>query len=95
MVVAQRSSIPGLRATASGTILVASSSAGWVAMYQLLTSIASRDIALRQLPAFAAAFLIASFLYKFGSFALECVAFLVTWFVIDAALQFVTGREAG
>lgn len=64
-------------------------------MYQLLTSIASRDIALRQLPAFAAAFLTASFFYKFGSFALECVAFLVTWFVIDAALQFVTGREAG
>jgi hypothetical protein len=32
------------------------------------------------------AFAIASFFYKFGSFSLECLAFLATWFVIDFVL---------
>ena len=44
--------------------------------------IGATDLARRQLPAFAASFLIASLFYQFGSFALECLAFLVTWFVI-------------
>ena len=56
-------------------------------MYQLLASISTQDLALRQTPAFAASFIIASLFYKFGSFALECVAFLATWFVIDAGFQ--------
>ncbi len=63
-------------------------------MYQLLASISTHDLALRQTPAFAASFIIASLLYKFGSFALECVAFLATWFVIDAGIQ-VIGRLMG
>ena len=33
--------------------------------------------------AFAVAFLIAEFLYKFKSFALECLAFLATWYVLS------------
>lgn len=32
---------------------------------------------------FVVAFLIAEFLYKFHSFTLECLAFLVTWFVLS------------
>jgi hypothetical protein len=32
---------------------------------------------------FVIAFLLAEFFYKFHSFALECLAFLVTWFVLS------------
>lgn len=58
-------------------------------MYQLLASISTQDLALRQSPAFASSFVIAALFYKFGSFALECLAFLATWFVIDAGIQLV------
>jgi hypothetical protein len=58
-------------------------------LYQLLASISRQDLALRQTPAFVASFVIASLFYKFGSFALECVAFLATWFVIDACIQLI------
>jgi hypothetical protein len=58
-------------------------------VYQLLASISTHDLALRQTPAFAVSFIIASLFYKFGSFALECVAFLATWFVIDAGIQLI------
>jgi hypothetical protein len=47
-------------------------------VYQLLASISTQDLALRQGPAFAVSFVIASLFYKFGSFALECLAFLAT-----------------
>jgi hypothetical protein len=32
------------------------------------------------------AWIIAEAFYKFHSFTLECIAFLATWFVLDAAL---------
>jgi len=35
------------------------------------------------------AFAVATFFYKFGSFALECLAFLATWFAIDLPLQWL------
>ena len=35
------------------------------------------------------AFAIATILYKFGNFALECLAFLATWFIIDLPLQWI------
>lgn len=36
-----------------------------------------------RVPGLFLAFVIAEFLYKFHSFALECLAFLATWLVID------------
>ncbi|MCI0507082.1 MAG: hypothetical protein L0Z73_13375 [Gammaproteobacteria bacterium] len=56
-------------------------------MYQLLRQIPTQQLLLRQLPGFLAAFLIAEMFYKFHSFTLECAAFLVTWFVIDALAE--------
>jgi uncharacterized membrane protein len=41
------------------------------------------------------AFAIASFLFKFGSFALECLAFLATWTAIDFIAQRVAGLFGG
>lgn len=38
------------------------------------------------------AFAIATVFYKFGSFALECLAFLATWAVIDLSGQLLARR---
>jgi hypothetical protein len=62
-------------------------------VFQLVALIGKGDLARRQLPAFAVSFVAASLFYKFGSFALECLAFLATWFLIDAAIQLVIGRR--
>ena len=62
-------------------------------MFQLIVLIRKQDLARRQLPIFLVSFAIASLFYKFGSFALECIAFLATWFVIDAAIQLIIGRQ--
>jgi hypothetical protein len=56
-------------------------------MYQLLRQLPTRQLLMRQLPSFLAAFVIAEMFYKFHSFTLECAAFLVTWFVIDALAE--------
>ncbi|MEM7022599.1 MAG: hypothetical protein AAF637_08380 [Pseudomonadota bacterium] len=56
-------------------------------MYTLVRDLWGRRLFTEQLPALVGAFAIADIFYKFGSFALECVAFLVTWFVIDAIIQ--------
>lgn len=56
-------------------------------MYSLIALLPLRRLLAEQLPAFAAAFLIAEVFYKFRSFALETAAFLATWFVIDLAIQ--------
>ena len=61
-------------------------------MFRLLTSISSGELFKRQLPAFLIAFVVAELFYKFHSFALECAAFLATWFVLDAVMHLVTGR---
>jgi hypothetical protein len=52
-------------------------------MYALLRTLPTRTLILTQLPVAGLAFLIAELFYKFHSFALECLAFLATWFVID------------
>jgi hypothetical protein len=56
-------------------------------VFQLLRTIHRQDLVVRQLPAFGSAFVIAGSFYQFHSFYLETVAFMVTWFVIDAALE--------
>ncbi|HEY5602056.1 MAG TPA: hypothetical protein VIM41_03010 [Gammaproteobacteria bacterium] len=56
-------------------------------MFQLLRELPAQQLLLRQLPSFLAAFVIAEMFYKFHSFTLECAAFLVTWFVIDALAE--------
>lgn len=61
-------------------------------MFQLFQLISRQDLALRQLPAFTISFSIATLSYRFGSFALECVAFLATWFVVDALIQLIPRR---
>jgi hypothetical protein len=58
------------------------------AMFTLIKMLPMQRLLGEQLPVFGIAFIIAEVYYKFHSFALECAAFLATWFVIDAAVQF-------
>jgi hypothetical protein len=44
-------------------------------------------VLLRQVLALGASLFVAELFYKFHSFTLECVAFLATWYVLDAAMQ--------
>jgi hypothetical protein len=61
-------------------------------MFQLIRSLSTSELAARQGPVFAVAFVVASLFYKFGSFALEAVAFLITWFVLDALVELFLQR---
>ena len=56
-------------------------------MFQLIKALGAQVALARQLPIMGTSFLIAAVFYKFHNFALECIAFLVTWFVIDAVVQ--------
>jgi hypothetical protein len=55
-------------------------------MFTLFRSVPMRTLLATQAPALLLSFVIAELFYKFHSFTLECLAFLVTWFVIDAAV---------
>ena len=46
----------------------------------------------KRTPGLVAALLIAEFFYKFHSFTLECVAFLVTWSVLDWRIEITPGK---
>jgi hypothetical protein len=63
-------------------------------MYQFLHSLTTAALFGGQLPPFLAALLIAEFFYKFHSFTLECLAFLITWYVLDALLHAFLSRRA-
>ena len=63
-------------------------------MYQLIHSLTVNELFKRQLPVFLLAFVIAELFYKFHSFTLECAAFLATWYVLDAIVQWVVPRKA-
>lgn len=56
-------------------------------MYTLLRTLSVRRLLVEQFPALALAWLLAELFYKFHSFSLECAAFLLTWFVLDALIQ--------
>jgi hypothetical protein len=59
-------------------------------MYTLLRTVPLRNLFATQAPALFMSFVIAELFYKFHSFTLECLAFLVTWFVIDAVITGVS-----
>jgi hypothetical protein len=58
-------------------------------MYALLQSLTVRQFLVEQAPVLAVSLIIAELFYKFHSFTLECIAFLATWYVLDASVKFV------
>ena len=58
-------------------------------MFELLRSSSVQQLLVRQAPALVISLVVAEMFYKFGSFTLECLGFLATWFVLDATLALV------
>lgn len=54
-------------------------------MYTMLRNASLGVLLSTQAPAFLIAFVTAELLFKWKSFALECLGFLALWFVLDAA----------
>lgn len=50
------------------------------------------DLLVRDLLPFVAAMALAEFFFKFGSFTLECLAFLATWYVLARLYRAVLAR---
>ncbi len=61
-------------------------------MFSLIRALPLSSLILQQAPAFGLSLIIAEMFYKLGSFTLEAIAFLGTWFVVDAVISFVRGR---
>jgi len=57
-------------------------------MYTLIRQSSLRALLTVQAPPLLIAFMIASLFFKWKSFALECLGFLVVWFVLDALFTF-------
>jgi hypothetical protein len=51
-----------------------------------MRSVPLKQMLLEQAPSFGVALVIAEFFYKFHSFTLECIAFLATWYVLNASM---------
>jgi hypothetical protein len=63
-------------------------------VYELIRMLGWNRLAIEQLPPFFASFVLAELFYKFHSFVLECAAFLLTWFLLDALWR-VVGPHRG
>ena len=61
-------------------------------MYTLLRSLSLQRLWAVQFPILVVSLAIAEAFYTFHSFTLECVAFLATWCVLDALVQFGTDK---
>jgi len=59
-------------------------------MYTLLRTVPVRSLVFQQAPTLGVSLLIAETAYKFGSFVLEAVAFLLTWYVLDGLRHWIT-----
>lgn len=58
-------------------------------MHALLQSLTIRRFLLEQAPPIIASFIIAELFYKFHSFTWECLAFLATWYLLDAVTAWI------
>jgi hypothetical protein len=59
-------------------------------MYTLTRLLSRKALVRQQVPTLGGSLLVAELFYKFGSFTLEAVAFLGTWFVLDAVYTAVS-----
>ena len=63
-------------------------------MYTLIQSIPFRQLLFEQAPIIVVSLIFAELFYKFHSFTLECIAFLATWYVLDAVVKFLSKEIA-
>jgi hypothetical protein len=57
-------------------------------MYSLISGLPPRRLLLRHAPTLIGALVIAEMFFKWKSFLLEAGGFLVTWYLLDAAVSF-------
>jgi hypothetical protein len=50
------------------------------------------ELVVKQLPPLAVSLGVAELCFKFGSFTLECIAFLGLWYILDHVYQRSVGR---
>ncbi len=62
-------------------------------MYTLIRSVRIPELLLQQAPPLGLSLVIAERFYKFHSFTLECLAFLGTWYALDAAVHLIWRRR--
>ncbi|TIO24086.1 hypothetical protein [Mesorhizobium sp.] len=62
-------------------------------MFSLTQTIGISGVAKRELVPFTIAFVIAEMFYKLGSFALECLAFLATWYLLSYVFDRLVSLE--
>ena len=62
-------------------------------MYTLIKRLTVKELLVTQAPTVALSLAIAEGFFKFGSFLLEALAFLATWFVLDAFSSLVFSRR--
>lgn len=58
-------------------------------MYALINRLPARQLLLRHAPTLVGALAIAEVFYKWKSFLLEGIGFLVTWYLLDALVSFL------
>ena len=67
-------------------------------MFGMLRVLTVKELLLLEAPSLLVSFVIAELFYRFGSFTLECAAFLGTWCAVGAAFRagayLVRGRGA-
>ena len=64
-------------------------------MFSLIKDLGLRLAMKQEAVPFLIAFAIAEFFFKFKSFALECIAFLVVWFVLSFIQFFFVAHDGG
>jgi len=52
-------------------------------MYKFIKTVGVKRFLATEMPAFGIALMLAEMFYKFGSFILECGAFLATWYLFS------------
>ncbi len=64
-------------------------------MYTMVAERPVSELLTQRLPALVGAMLVAESFYRLHSFLFECMAFLVTWFVLDWVVARVTDARGG
>jgi hypothetical protein len=62
-------------------------------LYSLIQTLGIQVAMKRELAPFVVAFAIAELFYRFRSFSLECIAFLITWAILSYLQSLVVGRR--
>jgi uncharacterized membrane protein len=63
-------------------------------MYTILKYQGVKKFVITEMPALGTSLLISEGLYKFGSFILECSAFLITWYGISFLINKFVSKKA-